>query len=52
VDNDVLLGGDGSPDALEHYTPDALGIGYVAAQLLAELIQGRPTPAAPVLLPP
>jgi LacI family transcriptional regulator len=51
VDNDVLLAEMVRP-TLSSITPDALGIGYVAAELLADLIQGKPTPAAPVMLPP
>jgi LacI family transcriptional regulator len=51
VDNDVLLAEMVRP-TLSSITPDALAIGFVAAELLAELIQGKPTPATPVLLPP
>jgi len=51
VDNDVLLAEMVRP-TLSSITPDALGIGYVAAELLADLIQGKPTPPAPVMLPP
>jgi LacI family transcriptional regulator len=51
VDNDVLLAEMVRP-TLSSVTPDALSIGYVAAELLAELMKGKPAPAAPVLLPP
>jgi len=51
VDNDVLLAEMVRP-TLSSVMPDALSIGYVAAELLAELMKGKPAPAAPVLLPP
>jgi LacI family transcriptional regulator len=51
VDNDVLLAEMVRP-TLSSVTPDALGIGFAAAELLAELIAGRAVPTAPELLPP
>src|SRR5687768_8758162 len=51
VDNDVLLAEMVRP-TLSSITPAALRIGFVAAELLADLIAGNAAPAAPVLIPP
>lgn len=51
VDNDEPLCEASSP-ALSSVWPDHFGVGYEAASLLERLMEGKPPPSRPILLPP